>query len=432
MSEKTDIMIKRSRMDKLMEQAGVLERLKNRDITQEEAGKILRLTVRTIRRKLKKYRLFKGASLHHGNAGRRNTRRFPDEHADLAVKLVQGELHGAGPTYLAEKMYELYNIKVSDETLRKLLIRRNIWQITKHRPKHRKRRQRRTNVGMLTQLDGSPHDWFEGRAPACTLLVFIDDATSRLMWLEFVASESCEGAMIAAQKYFQKHGRPIALYVDYGGVWSVNINNPEREKLTQFERAVKELDIRVIHANSPQAKGRVERCNKTLQDRLIKDMRLKNICSMEEANKFAQEVYIEHHNAKFAVQAADLVNLHRSIDGFNLYNIMSYQEKRQMQNDYTITYYKRIFQIGATQRAIIRPKDDVVVSVHLDGNITLSIRGISLDCRVISSRPEKEVIPPQVATKSAHRPIRNKSFASGVPVPYRLKHPPQSVAPLVE
>jgi hypothetical protein len=419
-------------MNKLMEQAGVLERLQNKDITQQEAGIILQLSSRTIRRKLKKYRLFKGASLHHGNAGRPNPRRFSDEHAKLAVKLIQGELHGAGPTYLAEKMYELHGIKVSDETLRKLLIRRNIWQITKHRPKHRKRRQRRTNVGMLTQLDGSPHDWFEGRAPACTLLVFIDDATSRLMWLEFVAGESCEGAMTAAQKYFKKHGRPIALYVDYGGVWSVNTNNPEREKLTQFERAVKELDIQVIHANSPQAKGRVERSNKTLQDRLIKDMRLKNICSMEGANKFAQEVYIEHHNAKFAVQAADLVDLHRSVDGFNLYNIMSYQETRQVQNDYTITYYKRIFQIGAIQRAIIRPKNDVVVSVHLDGNTTLSIRGILLDYKVISSRPEKQVIPPQAANKNAHRQARNDSFAAGVPVPYRLKHQPQQLVSLVE
>lgn len=425
-------MIQRSRINKLMEQAGVLERLKNRDITQQEAGFILQLSLRTIRRKLKKYRLFKGASLHHGNVGRPNPRRFSDEHAELTVKLVQGELHGAGPTYLAEKMYELYGIKVSDETIRKLLIHRNIWQITKHRPKHRKRRQRRTNVGMLTQLDGSPHDWFEGRAPACTLLVFIDDATSRLLWLEFVASESCEGAMTAAQKYFKKHGRPIALYVDYGGVWSVNTNNPEREKLTQFERAVKELDIKVIHANSPQAKGRVERSNKTLQDRLIKDMRLKKICSMEEANKFAQEVYIEHHNAKFAVQAADLIDLHRSIDGFNLYNIMSYQETRQVQNDYTITYYKRIFQIGAIQRAIIRPKNNVVVSVHLDGNITLSIRGISLDYKVISSRPEKQVVPPQAANKNAHKPARNNSFAAGVPIPYRLKHQPQQLVSLVE
>jgi transposase len=407
-----------------MEQAGVLERLKNRDITQRQAGFMLKLSIRTIRRKLKKYRTLGAASLHHGNVGRSSSRKLSETDTSLAIELLKGVLHDSGPTYLADKMHELYGIKVCHETLRKLMIRNGLWQVSKHSPKHRSRRPRRVSLGMMVQLDGSRHDWFEGRAPECTLLVFIDDATSKILWLEFVSGESTEGAMTATQNYFKKHGRPLSFYVDYGGVWSVNTNNPERDKLTQFERAMKELDIKMIHASSPQAKGRVERSNKTLQDRLIKDMRLSNICSMAQANKFVQEVYIPQHNAKFAVKPAESIDMHRSIDGINLYDIMCYQETRMVQNDFTVVYYKQFFQLASHQPAVVRPKNEVEISLHLDGKISISIRDLKLNFTTISQRPEKQILPVIPKPEAYSKPAKNHVWKTGIPVRYKLKHAP--------
>jgi hypothetical protein len=176
--------------------------------------------------------------------------------------------------------------------------------------------------GMLIQLDGSPHDWFEGRASKCTLIVFIDDATSEILWLEFVKSESFSGVAGATKNYVEKCGRPTSFYVDYGSVFSVNLNNPERCKKTQFERIMKEMNIDVIHARSPQAKGRVERCNKTMQDRLVKEMRLAGISSIKDANRFVRQGdFIKRHNLKFAVPPIQEGNVHKDIEGYNLYKL---------------------------------------------------------------------------------------------------------------
>jgi len=188
----------------------------------------------------------------------------------------------------------------------------------------------------MIQLDGSPHDWFEGRGQTCTLLVFIDDTTSKIVWLEFCKSESYEEVMTATWNYFKHYGILGSFYVDYGSVFSVNLNNPERDEITQFERAMKELNIDVIHANSPQAKGRVARSNKTHQDRLVKELRLANICTIESANKFLQDFYIKQHNLKFAIQPADTTDVHRSIKDVDLGNILCIKEERILTNDFTI------------------------------------------------------------------------------------------------
>jgi len=244
--------------------------------------------------------------------------------------------------------------------------------------------------GMLVQLDGSPHDWFEGRAPKCTLLVFIDDATSEILWLEFVESESFNGVAGATKKYIESHGRPISFYVDYGAVFSVNLNNPEREKTTQFEYIMKKLDIDIIHASSPQAKGRVERCNKTMQDRLVKEMRLAEIASIEEANRFVQNGdFIANHNAKFAVPPAQDGNAHRSVLEYDLYKIFCSREERVITNDFTISYKGKIIQLTKRQPTIIRPKNRVTICEHLDGKITIGIRNRQLSFKEIGMRKRK-------------------------------------------
>lgn len=273
----------------------------------------------------------------------------------------------------------------------------------------------------MIQLDGSPHDWFEGRGEKCTLLVFIDDATSEIVWLEFAKSESLEAVMKASSNYFKKYGLPGSFYTDYGSVFSVNTNNPERDKITQFERAMKELDIEVIHARSPQAKGRVERSNKTHQDRLVKEMRIKNISTIEEANCFLQTYYLAKHNILFAKEPADLTNAHRPIENVNLNNILCIKEKRKLMNDFTITYQKRILQLGKDQKAIIKPKDDITVYQHLDGSISLSIRRIKLFFKEINERVKVEKTKEVKEFKPQTPTQQSKDWNSGRFVPYRLR-----------
>ena len=286
----------------------VFEKIKNNKITQLVAALQLDCTERWVRKKYKRY-LQNGASgLAHQNRNRVSPRRWNEQEKMIAIDLLQSDWHGFGPTFAAEKLQELKGIKINKETLRQAMIKSGVWQVKRKRSKHRKRRVRRSMIGLMIQLDGSPHDWFEGRGPKCTLLVFIDDATSQLLWLEFVQSESTKAVVKATKNYIKTHGRPHSLYVDYGSVFSVNTNNPEREKKTQWERMMKELNIEIIHAKSPQAKGRVERSNSTLQDRLLKELRLDGVNSIDEANRFIRESnYLALHNARFAVIPAQFL-----------------------------------------------------------------------------------------------------------------------------
>jgi len=308
------------------------------------------------------------------------------------------------------------------------MIQENIWQRKPRRLKHRKRRERRIMIGLMVQLDGSPHDWFEGRGPYCTLLVFIDDATSKILWLEFVESESYQGVMQATKNYIQAHGRPHEFYVDHGSVFKVNLNNAERIKKTQWERALDELNINIIHAHSPQAKGRVERANQTLQDRLIKEMRLAGIASIEAANSFIKESnFIEYHNQRFAVPAAQLGNAHRSSKQYKLDDIFCLRDTRVLMNDYTIRFNNRIFQLNNQQKTIIRPKDDITVVTRLNGSISLRIRKITLIFQEIKERVQPKVQEKRYVYKPSIVSQNSRRWAAGLPPAHpsesRVKRP---------
>ena len=369
----------------------VFEKLEADELTQVAAAKMLKLSTRWVRKKLKRYKTRGDAGLVHLGRGKPSPNRWNTEEQSLTVDLLKSEWKGFGPTFVSEKLNELKNIKVSSETVRQMMIAKGFWVAGKRKQKHRKWRERKLMVGVLVQLDGSPHDWFEGRGPKCTLLVFIDDATSQILWLEFVKSESFKGVAGAAKKYMEKHGRPISFYVDFGSVFSVNLNNYDREKITQFEYAMKALEVEVIHARSPQAKGRVERCNKTMQDRLVKEMRLAGISSIEAANKFVQDGdFIANHNAKFAVPPAQKGNTHRSIEDYDLYKIFCIREERVITNDFTIGYKGKIIQLVEQQPTIIRPKNRVVVREHLDRKITIHLRNSQLNFEEIGMRKRKQ------------------------------------------
>ena len=392
---------------KELQQVEILEKLMRREISQKNGAIILNLSTRQIIRKLKKFREKGPENLAHKNRGRPSNKRWNSEDEKFVINLLQGEWHKFGPTFATEKLFELYGKKISEETLRKSMIKHGIWIVNERKIKHRIRRPRKSCFGIMIQLDGSPHDWFEGRGPKCTLLVFIDDATSKIVWLEFAKSESVEDVMRATWNYFKSYGIPRSFYTDYGSVFRVNTNNPNHEKITQFERALKELNIEIKHARSPQAKGRVERSNKTHQDRLIKEMRLQNISTIKAANQFLKDYYIDKHNLKFAKEPADSTNVHRSIEGIDLNNVLCIKEERKLQNDFTILYQKRIFQLEARQRTIIRPKNDITVNVHLDHSIRLSIRKTDLFFKEINERKITEKIKDKIVKNYHHKPSEN-------------------------
>lgn len=388
------------------DQLVIFNKLCEREITQSAAARALRLSARWVRTKLKRFLKLGAVGLVHKSRGKPSSRAWAQEQKAWVMKLFEGQFEGFGPTFAAEKLEELYGLQISHETLRKAMINAGHWHGKQRKSKHRERRERKEYYGVMIQLDGSPHDWFEGRAPKCTLLVFIDDATSQLLWLEFAPSESLESLMEATRHYMRRHGRPLSFYVDFGSVFSVNTNNPERDKITQFERACEELDVTVIHARSPQAKGRVERSNQTHQDRLIKELRLAEISSMEEANKFAQDVYLPKHNKQFAVPAAKDGDVHRAIDQFELDNIFCIKDSRVVQNDFTVQYKKQILQLTAHQHAVVRPKEEIVIHEQFDGKLSLFIRKIPLNFVELRAKPKKQKTY-QLKPERCYKPAKN-------------------------
>lgn len=400
---------------KELEQVKIFEKLKIRKISQSDAAIALGITERQIRNKLKKYKVYGEMSLIHQNRGRPSKRVWNESEKMFVLKLFEADFKGFGPTFASEKLQELYNIKISTETLRQTMIKHDIWIKKIKRSKHRSWRPRVSCVGIMVQLDGSPHDWFEGRAPKCTLLVFIDDATSQLLWLEFVSGESVENLMIATKNYVLKHGIPRRFYTDNGSVFRVNVNNKDRDKQTQFERAINELGSTISHASSPQAKGRVERVNRTLQDRLIKEMTLRNISNMHDANLFVQNEYLGIHNSKFAVTPAEAEDLHTSHLGLNLDDIFCIKDFRIIQNDFTVKYKNQLFQLEKEQKTIIRPKEYVQIFEHFDGLISIFLRNTEIYFHKISEKPgidnfqpkqSKNISPVKVYIPSKNHPWR--------------------------
>jgi transposase len=270
-------------------------------LSQREASERLGIGIRQFRRLVRSWKQDGDVGLVSRQRGRPSNRRLGDDRRARIADLLRDKYAGFGATLASEKLAELDGIKVSAETVRQMQIARGLWK-----PKARRARrvfqlrERRARYGELVQIDGSPHDWFEGRGPRCTLIVFIDDATGRLVGLRFVQAESTKAYLETLRAHVLAHGRPVAFYSDRHGIFRVNAKDATSgDGKTEFGRVAERLGIAVIHARTPQAKGRVERANQTLQDRLVKEMRLRDISSMEAANGFSP-TFIESFNQRFA------------------------------------------------------------------------------------------------------------------------------------
>lgn len=299
--------------DKELYRLGIIQRVFDRALLQRDAADILELSVRQVQRLVRLYRTDGATAFASSRRGRPANNRIDEETRCKALDLIRCHYSDFGPTLATEKLAERHHIHLSVETVRNWMTAEGLW-----RPHSRRRtrvyqpRYRRDCLGELVQIDGSHHDWFEGRAPKCCLLVFMDDATGRLMHLRFCDSENAFDYMMATRQYIDKHGKPVAFYSDKHAVFRVSGPESRRTGTTQFGRALRELAIELICANSSQAKGRVERVNKTLQDRLIKEMRLQNISSVAEANQWIEH-FMSDFNRRFSRPAKYPKDLHRPV-----------------------------------------------------------------------------------------------------------------------
>jgi hypothetical protein len=312
----------------------------------------------------------------HRLRGRPSNHRLAPGLVERAVAVVQTRYPDFGPTFANEKLRTVHGLHLSTFALRQGLIQAGLWRPRRQRVRHRTWRPRRACVGELIQLDGSRHAWFEDRAPQCILLLYIDDATSRLLYARFVPSEDTAHLLRCTQTYLERHGRPVAFYVDQDSIYRVNrqptIDEQLRDTqpLTQFTRAMAELDIRVIPAYSPQAKGRVERSFGTHQDRLVKELRLAGISTLSAANTFLDQVYLPAHNTAFAVAPANPTDAHRPLlQRHRLAEILSWRSERTLLNDFTLRYEHQWFQVVRDQPVRVRPGLRLTVERRLDGSL---------------------------------------------------------------
>jgi hypothetical protein len=365
-------------------------------LTWDEAGGQLLLSARQVGRLCAKVRQSGNKGVIHGLRGQPSNHQLPPGLLGQSLTLVKARYPDFGPTFANEKLRALHGMILSTNTLRAGMISVGLYTPRKHKPKHRAWRERRPCVGELVQLDGSDHDWFEGRGPRCALLVFIDDATSRILWAEFIAVEDTQMLLESVKKYLLLHGRPVSFYVDKDSIYKVNRQATIEEELrdaqpiTQFTRAMGELGIEMIFAESPQAKGRVERGFHTHQDRLVKELRLAGISDMSSANRFLREVYVPQHNARFEVVPASAHNAHRPLlKSHKLDEILSFRTERTVFNDYTVRLQNRFFQITDQQPLRVKPKDKVKVETRLDRTIHIKCKGEELAFKELPQRPYK-------------------------------------------
>jgi transposase len=347
-------------------QAVIEKRLRRRD-----AASQLDLTERQVQRLMNRYRESGAVGLTNARRGQPGTHRIDDALRCQILTLLRENYVGFGPTLAVEKLQERHGIAVSVETLRCWMIADGLW-IPHARRQSRiyQPRQRRDCLGELIQIDGSHQDWFEGRAPKCCLLVYIDDATGRLMHLRFCQSESAFDYMMATRDYIDKHGKPVAFYSDKHAVFRVSQAETRRTGMTQFGRALHDLNIDLICANSSQAKGRVERANLTLQDRLVKEMRLENISGIDNANAWL-ETFISDFNRRFGRPATYPKNLHRTVSesGQELDDIFAWQTLRTLSKSLTFQYDKILYLVEPTEENSRIAGEKIIAFDYPDGTL---------------------------------------------------------------
>jgi hypothetical protein len=385
------------------------------DITNKEASIRLGLKTRWVQNLKRAVEKGGKVGVVHKSKGQTPPNAIPDILVDEVRRFFKDKKHqDFGPTFAQEKLADL-GIVLNTETLRLLMIRRKLW---KPKPRNgpqivREWRERKECFGELVQFDGSYHDWFENGDEEC-FLGAIDDATSIIVKGTFEDNEGVHAVFRFWMAYVETYGRPLAIYLDKFSTYKVNHKRAvdNKEMMTQFERAMEDLDIKVICANSPEAKGRVERLFGTLQDRMVKEMRLVNIKKRDEANKFVEEKYIPDHNKRFSVPTKNPDDMHRPLSDdmrIRLKSIFSIQSKRRVNNDYTIQFKNQWFQLEPIQKTTVYKRDEVIVEERMDGTIHVRLKMVYLEYRILPVRPKPTYVPVAALTSQKIPNIPSKN-----------------------
>lgn len=375
---------------------------------QREAAAALDLTVRQVRRVLQRYRAEGDRGLLHRLRGRRSARRVADRTRRRAVALVSANYADFGPTLAAEYLAERHGIDVSRETARKWMVDAELWEARSRRAQHHQWRERKACFGEMVQMDTSEHDWFEGRGPRPVLITMIDDASSRAL-KRFFAADTTKTNLESIHRWIRRYGRPKAIYADKASHFRVNRPATTAEALegidaeTQIGRALRELDIVYIAANSPQAKGRVERSFGTTQDRLVKALRIEKISTIEDANRYLEKQFLPLWEKRFTRPPSCKVDVHRPARGCDLDGILSVHTPRTVANDYTIKYGSCLYQIERQGAFAGLRGSKVVVQDRLDGTLRLHWRDLYLPFHRIEAA-KREVAPPRSTQEPRRKP----------------------------
>ena len=411
-----------SMSQKELDKYDVIQRSTRKEITVKKAGELLHLCERQIYRLKDKVRIEGAEGLIHGNRGKPSNRRMAERERRQIVKLLHQHYSDFKPTHSSEKLDTVHSIKRDPKTIRQIMIDEELWIPKKQKkPDYRCSRPRKEHYGEMEQFDGSYEHWFEDRAPSCCLLASIDDATGKVTQAQFAHDEGTFPVFGFWQEYLLIHGKPRSIYLDRLRTYYNNLL-PERDEelLTQFQRAMRELAIEPIVAHSPQAKGRIENLFKTFQDRLIKELRLRNISDIKIASQFLKQEFLPWFNQRYGKEPARKANLHRKLnqqEKRQLPTILSRYSQRVVQNDFTIRFNNQWYQLTKEQPVTIRPKDRVLLEERLDSSLQIRLRGKYLNYQVLLTKLQKQTKQPWVIAASQKK--ERKSYKPPKDHPWR-------------
>lgn len=360
----------------------IISQVETKALSVEEGSELIGISRRQIYRILKKIKAEGTRGIIHKLRGKKSNRGYPEKLKKEVVKIYEQQYWDYGPTLFSEELVKSHKISVDHETIRKWLRAEAITTSMRKKRPHRKKRERRSCFGAMLQFDGSHHDWFEGRGPECCLINCVDDSTGKV-YLKFAVSENTQDVLLTLWEYVNKYGIPRSIYTDKYSVYKAE------GKLTDFGRAMKELNIETIFANSPQAKGRVERVNRTLQDRLVKALRREGISNIAEVNKYVHKKFINEYNTRFAVNP-EVPDTHRRTTGYDLKNIFCYKTSRQVRNDYTINLAGGYIQLLKGSSPLPIPKQNVTICKWLSGEMHIYFNGQEINFTHLDNKPEKK------------------------------------------
>lgn len=415
-----------------LDRLSVIERLARREIKQTDAARLLNRSVRQVRRMLKRYRQRGAKGLASRRRGKPANNRLDARLREQIPKLIAEHYADFGPTLATEKLAERHHIHVSVESVRQLMICNQLWQVRRRRHKAvHPLRPPRPCRGEMIQVDGSLHAWFEDRAPMCCLIVFVDDATSEVPVAQFWPRESTQAYMTVMRDYLERFGRPVSVYSDRHSIFRCTVAEPAHgQHFTQFGRVLETLEIEALHATSPQAKGRVERSNRTLQDRLIKELRLEGISDIDTANAFLP-YFLTGYNQRFGKPPQIDIDVHRPVrqQPADLDLILSRQHSRTVSKNLSIQFNNTVYQLIPGTRGHRLKHTRVVVCEHFDGHIDILAAGKPVPYEVYArGQPLPPVVDEKQLNARVDAAVQRKARSSTPKADHPWRHFPRKVS----